>query len=101
MNVRGEMMATTAKQADAGSSGRLGARDFLNIDAHLSGEEKEIRDEIRSFVRARIEPNIRGWWERAVFPRELVPELGSLGLLGMHLSGYGCAGKSAVSYTLA
>jgi glutaryl-CoA dehydrogenase len=38
-------------------------------------------------VRARIEPNIRGWWERAVFPRELVPELGSLGLLGMHLSG--------------
>jgi glutaryl-CoA dehydrogenase len=94
-------MATTAKQAGAGTSGRPGAHDFLNIDAHLSGEERGVRDEIRSFVRARIGPNIREWWERAVFPRELVPEMGSLGLLGMHLSGYGCAGKGAVSYGLA
>ena len=94
-------MTTTAKQAGAGTSGRPGAHDFLNIDVHLSGEERGVRDEIRSFVRVRIGPNIRGWWERAIFPRELVPELGSLGLLGMHLSGYGCAGKSAVSYTLA
>ncbi len=80
---------------------RPGAHDFLNIDAHLSGEEKGIREQVRSFVRGRIGPNIREWWERAVFPRELVPEMGSLGLLGMHLSGYGCAGKSAVSYGLA
>jgi glutaryl-CoA dehydrogenase len=94
-------MTTTAKQAGAGTSGRPGAHDFLNIDVHLSGEERGVRDEIRSFVRARIGPNIRGWWERAVFPREIVPEMGSLGLLGMHLSGYGCAGKSAVSYGLA
>jgi glutaryl-CoA dehydrogenase len=94
-------MATTAKQAGAGTSGRPGAHDFLNIEGHLSDEERGIRDEIRSFVRARIGPNIREWWERAIFPRELVPEMGSLGLLGMHLSGYGCAGKSAVSYGLA
>jgi glutaryl-CoA dehydrogenase len=94
-------MTTTAKQAGAGTSGRPGAHDFLNIDAHLSGEERGVRDEIRSFVRARIGPNIREWWERAVFPRELVPEMGSLGLLGMHLSGYGCAGKGADSYGLA
>jgi glutaryl-CoA dehydrogenase len=94
-------MATTAKQAGAGTSGRPGAHDFLNIDAHLSAEERGIGDEVRSFVRERIGPNIREWWERAVFPRELVPEMGSLGLLGMHLSGYGCAGKSAVSYGLA
>ena len=96
-------MATTraTDQAGTGTSGRPGAHDFLNIDAHLSGEEKGTREEVRSFVRQRIEPNIRQWWERAVFPRELVPEMGALGLLGMHLSGYGCAGKSAVSYGLA
>ncbi len=94
-------MDTTAEQAGAGTPGRPGAHDFLNIDAHLSGEERGIRDEVRSFVQERIGPNIREWWERALFPRELVPEMGSLGLLGMHLSGYGCAGESAVSYGLA
>src|SRR5215203_4354512 len=96
-------MATTraTEQAGTGTSGRPVAHDFLNIDAHLSGEEKGTREEVRSFVRERIEPNIRQWWERAVFPRELVPEMGALGLLGMHLSGYGCAGKSAVAYGLA
>jgi glutaryl-CoA dehydrogenase len=96
-------MATTraTEQAGTGTSGRPGAYDFLSIDAHLSGEEKGIREEVRSFVRQRIGPNIREWWERAVFPRELVPEMGALGLLGMHLSGYGCAGKGAVSYGLA
>ena len=75
--------------------------DFLGIEAHLSGEERGIRDEVRFFVRERIEPNIQEWWEKAIFPRELVPEMGGLGLLGMHLSGYGCAGKGAVSYGLA
>jgi glutaryl-CoA dehydrogenase len=80
---------------------RPGPHDFLNLDAHLSGEELGVRGEIRSFVRERIEPNINEWWERAIFPRELVPEMGSLGLLGMHLSGYGCAGKSSVAYGLA
>ena len=96
-------MATTraTEQAGTGTSGRPVAHDFLNIDAHLSGEEKGTREEVRSFVRQRIEPNIREWWERAVFPRELVPEMGALGLLGMHLSGYGCAGKGAVPYGLA
>ena len=76
-------------------------RDFLSIDAHLSGEEIGGREDIRAFVRERISPNINGWWERAAFPHEIVPELGERGLLGMHLSGYGCAGKSAVAYGLA
>ncbi|MGI8909617.1 MAG: acyl-CoA dehydrogenase family protein [Rubrobacteraceae bacterium] len=75
--------------------------DFLDIDAHLSGEEIGVREEIRGFVRERIEPRIEDWWERAVFPRELVPEMGAKGLLGMHLEGHGCAGKSAVVYGLA
>jgi glutaryl-CoA dehydrogenase len=75
--------------------------DFLDIDAHLSEGEKVVRDEVRSFVREKIEPHIREWWENAIFPRELVPQMGSLGLLGMHLSGYSCAGRSAVEYGLA
>lgn len=94
-------MATTAKQEHAGTSERPEAHDFLNVDAHLSEEEKQVRGEARAFVREKISPNIREWWEKGIFPREIVPEFGSLGLLGMHLEGYGCAGKSAVSYGLA
>ncbi|MDQ3301938.1 MAG: acyl-CoA dehydrogenase family protein [Actinomycetota bacterium] len=77
------------------------ASDFLGLDALLSGEERTVRDETRVFVEERLKPNIKEWWEKAIFPKEIVPEMGSLGLLGMHLSGYGCAGKSAVSYGLA
>ncbi|MCA1688682.1 MAG: acyl-CoA dehydrogenase family protein [Actinobacteria bacterium] len=80
---------------------RPGPHDFLDVEAHLSEGERGVRDEVRSFVRERIEPNIREWWEKAIFPREIVPEMGKLGLLGMHLSGYSCAGRSAVEYGLA
>jgi glutaryl-CoA dehydrogenase len=75
--------------------------DLLNTDALLSDKELAVREEIRSFVEERIKPNIREWWEEAIFPREIVPEMGERGLLGMHLKGYGCAGESAVSYGLA
>ncbi|CAA9458513.1 MAG: Glutaryl-CoA dehydrogenase [uncultured Rubrobacteraceae bacterium] len=77
------------------------ASDFLNLDRLLSDEERAVREDVHGFVREKIKPNIRDWWEQAVFPREIVPEMGAQGLLGMHLSGYGCAGKSAVSYGLA
>jgi glutaryl-CoA dehydrogenase len=77
------------------------AEDYLNLDALLSADEIELRDRVRAFVRARISPNIKDWYERAVFPREIVKEMGSLGLLGMHLAGYGCPGRSAVEYGLA
>ena len=93
-------MDTTTRRADAGRPERPGACDFLNVDAHLSEEEKENRRKTREFVREKISPNIREWWEKGIFPREIVPEFGSLGLLGMHLKGYGCAGESAVSYGL-
>ena len=97
----------TTAQTDRGTDGdgrtpgRPDPHDFLNVDAHLSEEEKAVRAEARAFVEDRIRPNIRDWFERARFPRELVPEMGALGLLGMHLKGYGCAGKSAVAYGLA
>jgi glutaryl-CoA dehydrogenase len=77
------------------------ATDYLGLDALLSAEELAWRDTVRSFVRDRIKPNIKDWYENAVFPAEIVPEMGRLGLLGAHLSGYGCPGRSAVDYGLA
>ena len=79
----------------------LDPRDFLGIDDLLSGEERMIRDTVRRFVADRVLPEIGGWFERGEFPKELARELGALGLLGMHLSGYGCAGAGAVGYGLA
>ncbi len=76
-------------------------RDFLAIDSLLSGEELLVRDTVRKWVESTVLPGIEDWYERGVFPRELFPSLGELGLLGMHLSGYGTAGASAVSYGLA
>lgn len=75
--------------------------DFIAIDAHLSDEERMLRDEVRRFVGERVLPGIEKWFEAGEFPREMATELGALGLLGMHLDGYGCAGVSAVSYGLA
>lgn len=77
------------------------AGDFLNLNNLLTEEERAVRDKVRTFVEERIEPNIRDWYEQAIFPRELVPEFGALGVLGMHLEGYGCSGNSAVEYGLA
>jgi glutaryl-CoA dehydrogenase len=72
--------------------------DLLGLDDELGSEERLIRDTVRDFVRKRILPEIADWFERAVFPKELARELGELGLLGMHLDGYGCAGASATAY---
>ncbi len=102
MRVAGERQASTGKKAnDKAGSGRREATDLLGLDALFSDEELATREEIRSFVEERIRPNLKEWWEGAIFPRELVPEMAARGLLGMHLEGYGCAGKSAVEYGLA
>ena len=77
------------------------AMDYLGLDALLSAEALAWRDTVRTFVSDRIRPNITAWYESAVFPAEIVPEMGRLGLLGAHLSGYGCPGRSAVEYGLA
>jgi glutaryl-CoA dehydrogenase len=75
--------------------------DFLDVDSVLSDEERDIRDTVRAFVRDRVLPNVGEWFEAGILPRELAGELGRLGLLGMHLEGYGCAGASATAYGLA
>ena len=75
--------------------------DLLQFDRLLDEEERLIRDTVRSFVQDKVKPYIADWYERGVSPRELAADLGRLGLLGMHLTGYGCAGTSAVAYGLA
>ena len=77
------------------------AEDFLGIDRILTDEERDIRDTVRSFVADRVTPNVGQWFEEARIPRELASEIGKLGLLGMHLEGYGCAGATATAYGLA
>ena len=77
------------------------AMDYLDLDALLSAEEITWRETVRAFVRDRIRPNIKDWYEKAVFPAEIAAEMGRLGLLGTHLAGYGCPGRTAVEYGLA
>src|SRR5918995_3962104 len=89
-------MATTT---DTGAA--ISAHDFLRIDALLSDEERMIRDTVRAYVREQLLPHVPEWFERGVLPPETARGLGRLGLLGMHLEGYGCAGSSAVAYGLA
>ncbi len=74
--------------------------DFLSIDHVLSDEERDIRDMVRAFVTDRVLPYVGDWFEEARIPVELARELGKLGVLGMHLDGYGCAGASATAYGL-
>jgi glutaryl-CoA dehydrogenase len=87
-------VATTAKPTS------LDPRDFLAVDALLDDEERAIRDTVRAFVRERILPEIGAWFEQGILPLELVQEVGKLGILGMHLDGYGLPGASAVAYGL-
>ena len=81
--------------------GRPDPKDFLAIDGLLSEDERLIRDTVRQFVADRILPDVAEWFEAGTFPKELAKEMGSLGLLGMQLDGYGCAGTSNVAYGLA
>ncbi|QIG38702.1 acyl-CoA dehydrogenase [Microbacterium sp. 4R-513] len=77
------------------------ASDLLDLDDEFSAAERAVRDTVREFVGRSIRPRIAEWFETATFPVEIVPEIAELGLLGMHLDGYGCAGRSAVEYGLA
>ena len=77
------------------------SKDFLDLDALLSDEEKLLRQTVRQFTAERILPEVAEWWEQGTFPHEIARDMGKLGLLGMHLEGYGCAGTSATAYGLA
>jgi len=75
--------------------------DLLRFDDLLDDEQRLIQKTVRSFVQDKVKPHIADWFARGVSPRELATDLGRLGLLGMHLTGYDCAGTSAVAYGLA
>ncbi|MET3643081.1 glutaryl-CoA dehydrogenase [Prescottella equi] len=75
--------------------------DLFGIDALLSHEERDIQATVRRLVDERLRPQLSEWFESGTLPKEIARELGGLGLFGMHLQGYGCAGTNAVSYGLA
>jgi glutaryl-CoA dehydrogenase len=72
--------------------------DYLDVDALLDDEERAIRDTVRQFVRDRVLADVGDWFEKGILPREIFGELAKLGLLGMHLEGYGLPGASSVAY---
>lgn len=75
---------------------------LLDLDSLVDDDDRAMRDTVRTLVDERLRPEIAGWFERGDAPvRELAREFGELGLLGMHLTGYGCAGTSATAYGLA
>ncbi len=90
------MTATTTTELPA-----LDPLDFLALDALLDEEEKAIRDTVRQFVRDHVLPEVGDWFEKGIFPREIMSELAKLGLFGMHLEGYGLPGASSVAYGIA
>ena len=75
--------------------------DFLATDQLLDDQERLLRDTVRSFVADKILPDVAEWFEAGTFPAEMAKEMGALGLFGMHLEGYGCAGTSNFEYGLA
>jgi glutaryl-CoA dehydrogenase len=75
--------------------------DFIDVAGLFSGEELMVRETVRAYVRERVLPHVAQWFEEGMLPDELGVELGRLGLLGMHLEGYGCAGATAVAYGIA
>ena len=76
--------------------------DFLDTDSLLDSEEILLRDTVRNFVDKEIKPHVADWWDEGKIPHaELARQFGELGMLGMHLEGYGCAGTSATAYGLA
>ena len=83
-------------------TGPLSPLALLDTDSLVADEDRAMRDTVRAFVDDRLRPEIAGWYESGEVPvRDLALEFGKLGLLGMHLEGYGCAGTSATAYGLA
>ncbi len=91
-------MTTTAP---ARTTGPMRPLELLGADTLLDADERDIAATVRRFVETRLVPEVGDWFESATLPKEVAKEFGALGVLGMHLDGYGCAGTNAVSYGLA
>jgi glutaryl-CoA dehydrogenase len=96
-------MSASSVNSGPATRPRLDPHDPAGIDALLSEEELAVRQTVRDFCADKILPHVADWYEQGELPgaRELARELAKIGLLGMHLTGYGCAGMSAVDYGLA
>src|SRR5947209_6867926 len=95
------MGASVASVASSGMSDALYRLDLLDLDDDLDAEDRLLRDTVRKFADDRLRPNIQKWFEEGTLPaRELAQEFGALGVLGMHLDGYGCQGAKASQYGL-
>src|SRR3954454_10738029 len=96
-------MSTTTAPAtkDLTGSDSYGPLELFATDRLLDADERDIAATVRKFVDTRLRPHVEDWFESGSLPKELGKEFGQLGLLGMHLQGYGCAGTNAVSYGLA
>jgi glutaryl-CoA dehydrogenase len=77
------------------------SHDYLHVDDLLSDEDRAIRDTVRDFAQSELAPHVAEWYDEGTLPDDLGARLGKLGLLGMHLEGYGCAGTSATAYGVA
>ncbi len=74
--------------------------DFYRLDDLLNEEQRLIRQTVREFVDEQVMPGIERHFMDGTFPKEVIPQLGELGLLGSSLEGYGCAGLDSISYGL-
>src|ERR1700677_192592 len=72
--------------------------DLLNIDDELTDEERLLRDTVQAFTAERILPHVTDWFEAGTLPREVMPELGKVGPLGMHRDGDGSAGAGGTPH---
>jgi len=85
----------------AAANGTVDAGDLLELDAGFPPEARDLRDMLRTWRAAEVDPHIGNWFEGGGLPPDIGTRLGKLGLLGMHLSGYGCAGSTALGYGVA
>src|SRR5690242_10839720 len=74
--------------------------DYYDIESELSAEARQIRDTARAFVESEVMPHIREHYRAGTFPLNLVPRMGTLGMLGASLSGYGLPGVDSFAYGL-
>jgi len=94
-------VASTAPVQKPGSGKKaLDPLDLFDVRSELSDEERMVQDSVARFVDAKVLPVIRDAFEKHYFPKELIPQVAELGLLGSSIEGYDCAGLNSVSYGL-
>ena len=79
---------------------RLNPLDLFDIRGALTEEERMVQSSVARLVDEKVLPVIQRCFEEHRFPKDLVPELAALGLLGSSLKGYECAGLNGISYGL-